>query len=377
MNTNKLLLIILGRLINKNSSAIEQANNWKELVSLAKKHGVLQCLAYYVGAIKEEHKPDKSTCDYLYSVLLQESMRSQNQFYAVDVIQKTCEESRIDTLVVKGSVTKKRYSDPLFRSMSDIDVLYKTEQHNEFKKAMLSLGYTDYREGRKNDTYNMPPFISVEAHRSLLANESEYYEYYSDIWNKCKLKEGCKYTYEMSLEDEFIFNVIHLAEHFRHGGVGIRFIMDIFVYDNLDFDRDYFENELKKLNLYDFYLNISALAKYWFSDGESTDLIEKLSDFVLSNGVFGTKGNEAALYVSKGRFPFFLRTCFPKYEDMKSMFLWLEGKKYLLPYAWILRAFNSLRYRKHNVKAQFLKAKTGDKNKGRELIAFYNECGLK
>ncbi len=377
MNTKKLLLEIVGRLINENSSSIAQVNNWSGLISLAKAHGVLQCVAHYVSAMKEEHKPNKDICNYLSNVLLQENMRSVNQLYAVDGIQKKCEEYGICNLVVKGAVTKNRYRDPVFRSMSDIDILYKSEQHKDFKETMLSLGYTDYSEGRKNDTYTMPPFISVEAHRSLLANESEYYEYYSDIWDKCLLKDGCKYTYEMRLEDEFIFNVIHLAEHFRHGGVGIRFIMDVFVYDNLDFDRDYFENELRKLNLYDFFLNISALARYWFSDGQSTDLIEKLSDFVLSNGVFGTKDNEAALYVSKGRFSFFLRTCFPKYDDMKSMFVWLEGKRYLLPYAWILRVFNSLRYRKHNVKAQFLKAKTGDKNKGKELLAFYNECGLK
>lgn len=377
MDTNKLLLIILGRLINNNSFDIEQANNWNGLISLAKTHGVLQCVAYYVSAMKEEHKPDKGTCDYLYNVLLQESMRSQNQLYAIDAIQKKCEKSGIDTLVVKGAVTKKRYTDPLFRSMSDIDILYKEEQHKEFKKTMFSLGYTDYSEGRKNDTYNMPPFISVEAHRSLLSNESEYFEYYSNIWDKCLLKDGCKYTYEMSLEDEFIFNIIHLAEHLKHGGVGIRFIMDVYVYDNLDFDRGYFENELKKLNLYDFYLNVSALSEYWFANGESTELIEKLSSFVLSNEIFGTKENKAALYVSEGRVSGLLRTCFPEYEDMKSMFLWLDGRKYLLPYAWMHRAFKSLVHRRGNVKAQLSKAKSGDIDKGKELKAFYVECGLR
>ncbi len=352
-----------------------KVSNWETLIQLAKTHGVLQCVAHYVSGLTED-KPDEEICEYLSSVLLQENMRSINQLYAVESIQKKCEESGICNLVVKGAVTKKRYSDPLYRSMSDIDILYNEEQHKMFKESMFSLGYTDYREGRKNDTYHIPPFISVEAHRNLLANESEYFEYYSDIWDKCLLKDGCKYTYEMSIEDEFIFNIIHLAEHFKHGGVGVRFIMDVYVYDNSDMDRDYFENELKKLNLYEFYLNISALSKYWFSDGESTELIEKLSDFVLSNGIFGTKENIADLYVSEGKLSFLLRTCFPKYEDMKSMFLWLEGRKYLLPYAWMLRAFKSLKYRKNNVKAQFSRAKNGDINKGKKIKAFYKECGL-
>ncbi len=376
MNTYMILLIILAQLINNESADELQVDNWTWLIDYAKSHGVLQCVAYYASKLADERKPDKKVCDYLSNVLMQESVRSENQLYAVKSICDKCEESGIDTLVVKGAVTKSRYIDPLYRSMSDIDILYRDKQHNKFKDVMFSLGYKDYREGRKNDTYNMPPFISVEAHRSLLANESEYFEYYSDIWDKCLLKDGCKYTYEMSIEDEFVFNIIHLAEHFKHGGVGVRFIMDVYVYDNSDFDRDYFENELRKLNLYEFYLNISALSKYWFSDGESTELIEKLSDFVLSNGIFGTKENIADLYVSEGKLSFLLRTCFPEYEDMKSMFLWLEGRKYLLPYAWMLRAFKSIKYRKNNVKAQFSRAKNGDINKGKKIKAFYKECGL-
>lgn len=377
MTTENMLLNILKGSLNNEIYKTEESFDLEKIASLAKTHGVLQCVAYYVSKLTDEQKPAENVREYLSQVLLQESMRSENQLYAVDCIQKQCEASGIDTLVVKGAVTKKRYSDPFLRSMSDIDVLYKTQQHNEFKKVMFALGYTDYREGRKNDTYNMPPFISVEAHRSLLANESEYFDYYSDVWNRCLLKNGCKHTYEMKIEDEFIFNIIHLAEHFKHGGVGIRFIMDVYVYDNLDIDRGYFENELKKLNLYDFYLNISALSEYWFANGESTELIEKLSSFVLSNEIFGTKENKAALYVSEGRVSGLLRTCFPEYEDMKSMYLWLDGRRYLLPYAWLHRAFKSLIYRRGNVKAQLSKAKNGDMDKGKELKAFYKECGLR
>ena len=318
------LLVSIARDVLNGTIGSYYSNLYSEdLIEVAKKQGLLHLVALVVDAIDEE-KSDNCLCNYLSQVLLQESMRSENQLYAVDCIQKQCEASGIDTLVVKGAVTKKRYSDPFLRSMSDIDVLYKTQQHNEFKKVMFALGYTDYREGRKNDTYNMPPFISVEAHRSLLANESEYFDYYSDVWNRCLLKNGCKHTYEMKIEDEFIFNIIHLAEHFKHGGVGIRFIMDVYVYDNLDIDRGYFENELKKLNLYDFYLNVSALSEYWFANGESTELIEKLSSFVLSNEIFGTKENKAALYVSEGRVSGLLGTCFPEYEDMKPYIVYVS-----------------------------------------------------
>ena len=48
-----------------------------------------------------------------------------------------------------------------------------------------------------------------------------------------------------------------------------------------------------------------------------------------------------------------------------------------MPYAWLHRAFKSLIYRRGNVKAQLSKAKNGDMDKGKELKAFYKECGLR
>lgn len=352
-----------------------EIDDWSELVKLAKSQGLLPFVCLYEQSLSDDQR-NKKISGYLSNVLLQENVRSINQLHAVDDIQKACEEAGVSTLFVKGAITKNRYSNPVYRSMSDIDVLYKAQEHKEFKKVMYSLGYTDYREGRKNDTYTIPPFICVETHRDLVSNESVYYDYLKDIWSRSSIKKGFNYSYELRLEDEFIFNIIHLAEHFKHGGAGVRFILDVYVYDKLRFDRNYFEAELKKIGLYKFYEHISSLGKYWFENGKDSEIVHKLSGFVLSNNVFGTKENEGALYAIDGKFKYVIKTCFPPYEDMKSMFLWLDGKRFLLPYAWALRAVKSLVYRKNNVKSQFLKVKTGDINKGKQLKSFYEECGL-
>ncbi len=370
---NELLRIIASQL---NNTVCEiNISDWNKLMQLAKQHGLLQYVALYAQSITD-HQPDTGIQNDLFTVIAQEAACSANQLDAVVEMQQVMEKNGIYNLVVKGAVTKRRYPDEVMRSMGDIDLLYKPEQHHVFKALMLSLGYGDYQEGRKNDTYSRPPYITVEAHRELVESGSKYADYYQNIWNMAHPKEGMKYTYEMTLEDEMIFNVVHLSEHFKEGGAGIRFIMDVYVYSRIVLDRDYVEQELKKLGLNEFYQNINALANHWFADGESSELTEKLADFIMAGGVFGDSENAAALAVEEGRARRFFKVCFPNYESMKSMYPWLKGKRALLPYAWVLRGVGAVRHRKNNIQAQINWMKTGNAVKAKELREFYTECGL-
>ncbi|WP_407382376.1 nucleotidyltransferase family protein [Ruminococcus sp.] len=370
---NELLRIVASQL-NKTVCETEIAD-WNKLMRLAKKQGLLPYVAIYARSLTG-HQPDKSIRNDLFTVIVQEAAYSANQLDAVAEMQQEMEKNGIYNLAVKGAVTKRRYPDEVMRSMGDIDLLYKPEQHHVFKALMLSLGYGDYQEGRKNDTYSRPPYITVEAHRELVESGSEYAGYYQNIWNMAHPKEGMKYTYEMTLEDEMIFNVVHLAEHFKEGGAGVRFIIDVYVYSLIDMDRAYVERELRKLGLNEFYQNINALAKHWFADGKSSELTEKLADFIMAGGVFGDHENAAALAVEEGRARRFFKVCFPNYESMKSMYPWLKGKRALLPYAWVLRGVGAVRHRKNNIQAQINWMKTGNAVKAKELREFYTECGL-
>ena len=371
---NELIKIIASQL---NNTALDlEIADWRKLLKLAKGHGLLQYIAFYVENLPEGKKPNERVQKYLFSIIAQEIARSVNQLDAVAKMQEAMEQNGVYNLVVKGSVTKRRYENEILRTMGDIDLLYKPEQHRVFKILMQSLEYGDYQEGRKNDTYSRPPFITIEAHRELVESGSECTDYYKDIWHMAHPKNGMQYTYEMSVEDELVFNIVHLAEHFKEGGAGVRFIIDVYVYSRIDMDRDYVERELTKLNLNEFYHHILDLANYWFADGKSSELIEKLADFIMDGGVFGNKENVAALAVEDGRIQHFLKVCFPDYRGMKSMFPWLEGKGILLPYAWALRGVRALRHRKSNVSAHINQARIGDTEKAKALRQFYTECGL-
>lgn len=375
-NLLKIIALQLNHPVNENTVCDIKAEDWKSLITFAQNHGLLPYVALYAQALPPEKSPDEKLSNYLFSALAQETARSANQLDVAAEMQGAMEQNGVYNLAVKGAVTKLRYDNEVLRSMGDIDILYQPGQHRLFKKTMADLGYTDFQEGRKNDTYSRPPFITVEAHRELVESYSNYADYYKNIWSMARPKPGMQYTYEMTLEDEFIFNIVHLAEHFKEGGAGIRFIIDVFVYSRREMNRAYVEKELTNLGLNEFYHHMVELSDYWFAGGRTSDLTEKLSDFVLSGGVFGDKENWAALAVQEGKFKHFVKVCFPGYKSMRSMFPWLEGRGILLPYAWGLRGVRALRYRKDNVQVQMNRLRTGDTEKAKALRQFYHDCGL-
>lgn len=373
------LIKVIKSVLNKDHATPVEIDDWKQLLKSARSNGLLPCVAFYVQSLAEEHKPQAEITELLKKVLIQATVLSVNQLSAVTEMEKCFEENEVFNLVVKGTKTKMRYPDEVLRSMGDIDILYKPEQHKEFYNLMMkALSYEDFQEGRKNDTYTKNKFIVIEAHRQLVSTESEYIDYLNAVWDRAIPCQSCKYTYEMTLEDEFIYNIIHLVEHFKNGGVGVRFIMDIWVYNQIEMNREYLKDELEELGLYDFYITISQLADYWFGEGEGNELLEKLGEFIFSSGVFGNHENSSALAVEDGgKLKNLLKMCFPSYKEMASMFLWLKKYPFLLPIAWVIRAFRSLTKRKGNVRMQLNVIKDGDVEKGKEIRAFYKECGLK
>ena len=359
-----------------NSEPMTDKLDWPSLWSLAKKHSLEQFVALYMNKLPEELKPNGELQDEISKRCASLLAIHMNQKVAVGSIHSALETKKCYHLFMKGVVTKKRYKDPFYRTMGDIDFLYQESQHNQVKLALLENGFTGYREGRKNDFYYRKPYVCIEAHRQLVPSDSSYYTYCSRVWDRAQVSNGCKYCYEMSLEDELIFNIIHLAIHFLEGGAGIRFILDVYVYNRHHMDTQYIERELKELELLEFYHNISNLADSWFGENKETNISKKIEEFVLNNNTFGTMVNSSALAVREGRWRYLRRMFFPSVNEMSSLYPWLKKRKYLLPIGWMIRGFKAQKNKKGSIRCQIKKAMKGDAKLGRDIYAFYKECGL-
>lgn len=365
---------IVGSVI-LNKALPQNEYDWEVLVPLFEKHNLIPVLKDIIDrekiVINNESLNKKINTKALELFSLQ-----INQLHEINKIKLAFEDKQIDNLFFKGAVTTLRYPKPKLRTMSDVDLLYKSSQNKELKNVLSNEGYLDFTEGRKNDTFRKKN-ITLETHRQLVPSDSFFFDWCNHIWERSVLCDGMSYSYRMTQEDEIVFNVIHLAIHFLEGGAGARFLCDLLVYKQLDCDWQYIEIELNKLQLWDFYNNMINTAEYWFNSTDTDcDLYNRIIDYIMKGGIFGNIDNAKSLKVEDGRLKYLIHFFFPSYKEMCSQFSWLKGKAILLPWAWIVRGVNSITKKKKSVSKVISSTVNTDKSRANSIRELYNECGL-
>lgn len=382
--SKKLFRLIQAVIHNEHQLNINiSEKEWLQILSLAQKHNLVVLLASSLELLDDSSKPSNEITDNLDQLMLYEVIKSENQLSAIQELEVAFNKNYLKLLPLKGCNTKHRYPSPESRQMGDIDILYDAEQTSEVRRLMESLGYVDFVEGRMHDSYKLPPFVCVELHRSLVSESSSFSDYYKGVLQRCKLKGDYQSVYEMSIEDEFVFNLVHFVEHMRAGGAGIRFILDVYIYNHQDeLDRQYLEGELKKLNIYKFYKLVSCLSEEWFGDRDypidqaDKPILLELSQFIVNNGTFGNTENAAALAVKNNRLTYTVQIAFPNYHEMVSIYPWLKKYPFLLPYGWCLRGFRTVIKRKQSIKRVTDMIKYSDSTNSQKINEFYNSIGL-
>ena len=135
---------------------------------------------------------------------------------------------------------------------------------------------------------------------------------FENIWERCTNWEGYEYSRRMPWEDYYVYMVGHMAKHFRYGGIGLRMLLDFYVFEKClqeSCDWQYVEYHLKKAKLFLFAQTMSSFLK----DG-------------------GSKGT-----IWKNRILIYIHVLFPPLDGMKQMYPYLEKYPFFLPAAWFQR----------------------------------------
>ena len=374
--TEQLIALVRAALTAERLPAAENTD-WSALLRAAAKHSLqyIAAQAALGGDMPQSLQPQ--LLSRMQKICMQSVAVCSTQDYEAERLMRYFEEHGLFLVPIKGVCTRARYPESTIRSMGDLDFLYDARQTKAVRAAMKALGYSDFREGRKHDAFRLPPFVHVELHRELVASENDQYDNSRVIRGRLRPVSGTRHRFRMTLEDEYLFNLIHFAGHVRLGGAGIRFVMDVYVYEQTPLDRAYLRAELEKAGLRTFYENVRAIAAFWFADGAAlTDTQEQLARFIMNNGVFGSDGDAAALAVRGGRLSALAQSCFPNYESMRSMYPWLEKAPALLPFSWAMRGCTAVFRRPDHVRGRLRQLLRGDRKKGRDLETFFAACGL-
>ena len=278
------------------------------------------------------------------------------------------EDSQMDCLPLKGYFMKDYYPESTFRSMTDFDVLIREFDEKQIQALMENIVYCVEEQGDEHhDVYVKKPYMVAEMHKNLSDEKVEREipqidKWLENAWDRCILTQGKLHTYEMTEEDLYIYHLIHLYKHIRHGGISVRPLVDIHVFldkANARLDWEYLQKTLCQLELEPFEKAMKDLSRKCFETKSSLNESEmKLLEFFFDSGMFGTSKSvttvslvtEGGNSYSKGKFSAYFRLIFQPARILRDKYPILEKSSILLPIVWIIRCFRVVFKERQKVK---------------------------
>lgn len=389
------LIELIKALLNDEQPVLNEPS-FKYIYEIAKLHSLQNILYYAIQHYQKYGYKDVNvdvlkqlTKDHQFAIT-----RTAMQEAELELIEAKLEENKINYSVLKGSVMKYLYPSTDMRSMTDIDIYFDKTQAKDVKKILKELGYNveTYKKGN-HDAYLKEPFMNIEMHRELVHDTFEYSRYYENYFKKLIKADNSEYKYLFNDEDFYLYHITHSAKHFSQGGTGIRTIIDHYIYLKYkELNREYLEEELKKLDLFLYESNLTKLANFWFGNKEEKrnkeeyELMIKMSKFIFSSTTYGSVqhqvltgfiGEKELKNLKASKIKRIFKLAFPPYKTMVEVYPFLKKCPILLPFMYVAKIFSILFKRRKNAMVKLNTATNVTKEQIEEHKKTREEIGIK
>lgn len=311
---------------------------------------------------------------------------SEGQLRELERVYRLFDQNNIDYMPLKGSIMKFLYPKPELRTMGDADILFRQEQEKQINQLLTDAGFA---LGGENDYHIewVSDCLHMELHRNLLPKRKTLFnEYYSDPWRYACVQNGSRYA--MSIEDEFLFLLVHFTKHYLGSGIGCRQAVDLWVYlmKHPDLNERLLREKMEQMKLCRFYDSVLELLNYWFEDGTDGERVELMTQYIFSGGSWGKRENALQTeMLRKGknttsrkqmRIKFYLHRLFPPRTAIMNGYPILKKAPLLLPFVWVVRIFDILLVKRNfGAKRKFFEA-AGTEEKLDQRMQHFKNVGL-
>ena len=270
------------------------------------------------------------------------------------------EEAGIWHMPLKGSVMKDYYPAFGLREMSDVDIFFNPSYVFKVRKIMKELGFkTGDFFYCCHDTYYREPVSNIEMHSGIMgiSRNNALNEYFYNAKDKMILDDGKMYTYHLGPEDFYIYITAHTYRHYTLGGIGLRSLIDEYVYmrkfsDSMDWG--YISREFGKMEITEFEENLRTLAMSLFGGGELNASNREMLEYIKNSKAFGhletnlENAIEKSYRGSKRRYV--IGQIFPPFSTVKYLNPLVWKHKYLYPFFVINRLWTAgAKHRKYTI----------------------------
>ncbi len=323
-------------------------DKFKEIYRISKFHDVAHLIGYALD--KNGLIPSDSNARPVFTKEIGLAIyRYEKNNYEEQRICQTLEQAKIQHVPLKGSVIRKYYPEPWMRTSADIDVLVKeTDLERAITVLTEELKYTKGEMHSHDVSLTSMSNVHLELHYNLITEGKVKgaEEFLKSIWDYVKVSDGYAYKSELLPEMFYFYHLAHAGKHFENGGCGIRPFLDAWLYKQGDaFDSEKLAPLLKKGELETFNDNFDKLIDYWFNNAEKADLTDKMEQFVLNGGIYGTQEQRVTINRTKqggSKFKYVWNRFFLKYDVLKFMYPVLQKRRWLTPFCQVHRWFKLL-----------------------------------
>ena len=351
------------------------AENWRELLELAKRHQVLPLFLEAVYACPSVAGADPADITEAKQDVRRQVMLQARRTMELLRLYPRLRDGSVDALVVKGIGCRELYPQPDLRPSNDEDILIPPEQYETAKDILGTLGYVPGDpSAEENGSYEVPFYnprspLHIELHRQLFPPSSQAYGEMAELF---------RHVHNDSMEitvmgtkirtpaptDHLFYLICHAFKHFLHSGFGIRQVCDIMLYANRwgkDVHWDQLFENCRSIRADKFALALFHIGEEFLTfDPEAAcfpcpeayravDSLDLLLD-LLRSGIYGdadmsrkhssniTLDAVAAQKQGRKAKGSLRASLFPSAKSLSGRYPYLKDKPWLLPVAWAARA---------------------------------------
>lgn len=304
--------------------------DWQFFCKHAQRNSVLNILSYAIENLRT--KPEETVIKVAENEKMYYIIKETSQLIEVEKVLREFDKAQIKNIPLKGYFLKNMYPQSDFRTMTDVDILVDKNDFKKIENIFLNLGFNSADIIKFDEIHFQKDLTYFEMQTQLGESGNNFFE---NIWERSALRDEYDFSYSLSKEDFYVYLIYHCAKHFKSGGLGIRMVMDIYIFlvNNSDLDFEYLNNAFKELNLIEFEHHFRATALNWFSN-EKTQ-ITQLGEFILYCSTFGVRN--ICFYQdhqnTKGNY--WLKQFFRPYSKMRASYKYLDKFPFLLPVSWV------------------------------------------
>ena len=341
---SKLLIAALRSAMTGETPEVPEQVDWQNFLTLTAVHKI-EGLVY--SGLKNVALPNEVSAQ-LQSAYHRAVYFDAQFSYVFQQLKTRLTEAQVDHIFMKGACLKQDYPVPALRTMADLDILVHIQDYEKVDTVCAALGAQSIGGDGNHRSFMFPGGVAVEFHPNMLHHATLVAPALNPGWQYAK-KDTPAYAMELTEEGFYLHVLCHMADHFVGGGIGVRFVLDVWVLRNRrkqPIDRNFVEQELTRFDLKEFAENIERLAEIWFGNEETDPVMDELAEYILTSGVHGRSDRAMlnAVAMSKGgnRFSALWRKAFYPRAELEDRYPWSKGKPWLLPAAWCVRAYQAV-----------------------------------